>query len=98
MRGVEREKHKEELVKFLTAMRGKRVYVAGMWTGEIIGVVSDVGWTEVSFRVEKTYSKNGVHQGDTVTFPYGIFMKVRELTDAEKQITISEAVGDIEIK
>lgn len=92
----ERDEHRQQQVKFCKAHYGRTVMASGMWTGDFIGVISDVGFTQVSFRVEKP-AGDAVKPGDTVTFPYGVYLKMRELTDAEAQVAISEAVGDITI-
>lgn len=97
MKASDLEKQTESLIKYLKAKMRKPVFVLGMWSGDFIGTVEAVGWTQVSFRAEKPIAGGIVKVGDTFTFPYSRAMRVRELTDEEAQITISESVGDIEI-
>lgn len=96
MNAKEREEHRQQPVRFCKSHVDKPVHVSGMWTGDFIGRVSAVGHTEVSFRFEKL-AGGILIAGDVVTFPYGFYLKIRDLTDAEAQITITEAVGDIAI-
>lgn len=96
MNAKQREAYREGSIKFLKSLAGKPVYVSGTWTGDFVGRVFAVGESEASFRVEKPLS-DAVKAGDVFAFPYGVYLKVREATDVERQITISEAEGDIVI-
>ena len=78
MNAKEQESYRESLKKFLTAKSGQQVKVCGMWTGDFIGVVTSVGFTQASFRVQATVS-DALKPGDTVNFPYGQFLKVVEV-------------------
>ena len=78
MNAKEQESYRESLKKFLQAKSGQQVKVCGMWTGDFIGVVVGVGWTQASFRVQATTS-DALKPGDTVTFPYGQYLKVVEV-------------------
>jgi hypothetical protein len=86
---------RKALFTFCKTHKGKPVFVGGMWSGDFIGTVVSHGATEATFHVEKPL--NGTVDSDTYTFPYGTYMTLRELTDAERQVTISEVVGDIEV-
>ena len=78
MNAAEKESCRKGLVDFLKCQTGKSVKVCGMWTGDFIGVVTNVGFTQVSFRVEKP-TGDAIKAGDTVTFPYGHYLKVVEI-------------------
>jgi hypothetical protein len=74
----EMESYRESLRKFLKAKSGQQVKVCGMWTGDFIGVVTEVGWTQASFRVQASTSE-ALKDGDVVTFPYGQYLRVLEV-------------------
>lgn len=78
MNAKEQESYRESLKKFLQAKSGQQVKVCGMWTGDFIGIVTSVGFTQASFRVQAV-AGDALRPGDTVTFPYGIFLKVVEV-------------------
>lgn len=78
MNEKEQESYRESLKKFLQAKSGQQVKVCGMWTGDFIGVVVGVGWTQASFRVQAT-AGDALKPGDVVTFPYGQYLKVVEV-------------------
>ena len=60
------------------AKSGQQVKVCGMWTGDFIGVVTSVGFTQASFKVQAV-AGGVVKEGDTVTFPYGQYLRVVEV-------------------
>jgi hypothetical protein len=74
----EQEANRESLRKFLKDKSGQQVKVCGMWTGDFIGVVTGVGWTQASFRVQAS-NNTSIKDGDVVTFPYGQYLKVVEV-------------------
>lgn len=100
MRKEEALKSKQEspVVKFVRDNNGRQVFVGGMWTGDFIGTILSHGFTEAVFRVEKPLTGDTPRPGEKVTFPLGKYLNLRNLTDSEAQITISEAVGDVEIQ
>ncbi len=78
MNAKEQESYRESLKKFLQAKSGQQVKVCGMWTGDFIGVVVGVGWTQATFRVQAS-NNHAIKDGDVVTFPYGQHLRVLEV-------------------
>lgn len=83
--------------KFCDSHKGKSVFVGGMYTGDFIGTILSNGLTEVTIRVEKPLNGGHAVPGDTHIFPLGRYLILRDPTDAERQIDISEVAGNIEV-
>lgn len=81
--------------------QGGAIFVGGMWTGDFVGTVVRIGFTEAEFRVDRPLGDRRRLEvpapGTRVVLAYSKRMELRLPTDEERQVTISEEVGDIEI-
>jgi hypothetical protein len=87
--------------QFCRAHMGKPVFVGGMWPGNFIGTIVSEGATRFEVRFDKSLSEFGAVNdpkvGDVIDLAYGSYLRLRELEDSEKQLTISEVYGDINV-
>jgi hypothetical protein len=73
-----------------------------MWCGDFIGSAVEVNFAEATFRVDRPLGDKRraetPNAGALIRLSYSKLMELREATDAERQISIVEQAGEIEIK
>ena len=75
---------------------GQYITVRGTWTGDFLGKLTSVDFTQCWLEVAKRFSGDPP-VGHSIRIPFGRFVKFSEPTDSERRIEISDVAPDITI-
>ena len=84
--------------EFCKLHKDKDVVVAGLWYGEFIGQPKEIRATECTFKFVRLLNHVSSKMKDhLLDVPFAGYVTLRELTDEEAQVSISEVYGEVEI-